>query len=518
VLPAALALAASLVIRILRPHPEALWLDEANTVLISLRPPAAILEALRSDGNPPLYYFLLHAWMALFGDGEAAVRALSAVLGALLAPALYLAGARFFGRAAGLTAAVLACLWPLHVYYSQQVRMYSLLPVVALAFVAALLAALGKGERAGVRSWGLVTATALAVMWTHNYGRFLVASAPVAWLACGPRTRAAGRRLVLALVLAGGVDLLWLPVVLRQASSGVGAWIPSFFEPAHAAVHSLLLFGAGYDHPYYLQALGGPSPVATFSVAWFLLVVLGAAGLSLSDPALRQKAGALLALTLGPILVPYAISLVSTPIYLVGRYEAVAYPAFALFVGAGAQAALRSWPRAARAGSALALAAYAALATVALVRYFERPAQRVEDALARVVAEHAAAGDVVLTTGLARAPVEYYLRQLDAADRLRFLSHPAEVAAHLGWYDGAEMGRDRDRLQRDAMRMLEGLRGFPGTVLLVHHPAPGAPHGIDEPLLSLLEVSSVSRRVLLQTGVAPGQPPIYQVVAYRLRT
>jgi hypothetical protein len=34
---------------------------------------------LRQDGSPPLYYLLLHGWMALAGDGEAAARSLSLV-------------------------------------------------------------------------------------------------------------------------------------------------------------------------------------------------------------------------------------------------------------------------------------------------------------------------------------------------------------------------------------------------------------------------------------------------------
>ena len=33
--------------------------------------------ALKIDGAPPVYYVLLHAWTAVFGDGDHAVRALS---------------------------------------------------------------------------------------------------------------------------------------------------------------------------------------------------------------------------------------------------------------------------------------------------------------------------------------------------------------------------------------------------------------------------------------------------------
>ena len=52
-----------------------LWLDEALTVDIARLPAARqIPDALKHDGAPPLYYFLLHFWMRLFGqsnDGRA---------------------------------------------------------------------------------------------------------------------------------------------------------------------------------------------------------------------------------------------------------------------------------------------------------------------------------------------------------------------------------------------------------------------------------------------------------------
>ena len=44
-----------------------LWLDEALSVNISQLPVSEIPDALRHDGHPPLYYFLLHLW-ALAGS------------------------------------------------------------------------------------------------------------------------------------------------------------------------------------------------------------------------------------------------------------------------------------------------------------------------------------------------------------------------------------------------------------------------------------------------------------------
>jgi hypothetical protein len=56
-----------------------IWVDEANGILMARSGLRGLLEHLKLDSSPPLYYLLLGAWMRLFGDSEAAVRSLSVV-------------------------------------------------------------------------------------------------------------------------------------------------------------------------------------------------------------------------------------------------------------------------------------------------------------------------------------------------------------------------------------------------------------------------------------------------------
>ena len=79
-----------------------LWLDEALSANIAALPLGDIADALRQDGHPPLYYWMLHGWMSVFGEGDAAVRSLSGVFGVLSLPLAYEAGRRRAGHAAGL--------------------------------------------------------------------------------------------------------------------------------------------------------------------------------------------------------------------------------------------------------------------------------------------------------------------------------------------------------------------------------------------------------------------------------
>src|SRR5918998_6689046 len=80
--------AAGVVLRFVQRSP--LWLDEALSVNIAGLPVGDLLDALRHDGHPPLYYLLLHYWMELVGDGDMAVRALSGLFAVASLPLVWL--------------------------------------------------------------------------------------------------------------------------------------------------------------------------------------------------------------------------------------------------------------------------------------------------------------------------------------------------------------------------------------------------------------------------------------------
>ena len=103
-----------------------LWLDEALTVDIARLPLHEIPNALKHDGAPPLYYYLLHFWISLFGQSNDAVRALSGVFAVLTLPVGWLCGKRLGGRAVAWTMLVLLASAPFAVYYATESRMYSL--------------------------------------------------------------------------------------------------------------------------------------------------------------------------------------------------------------------------------------------------------------------------------------------------------------------------------------------------------------------------------------------------------
>ncbi|MEE8392270.1 MAG: glycosyltransferase family 39 protein [Anaerolineae bacterium] len=127
------------ILRVFQIGTKCLWLDEAFSVWMGWQPVGEMLDWLvRIDQHPPLYYLLLHLWMVL-GDDAATVRTLSALLGTLTIPVIYLLGRRLADDRVGLLAALILSVSPFHVRFAQEARMYTLLTLNASLALYALL-------------------------------------------------------------------------------------------------------------------------------------------------------------------------------------------------------------------------------------------------------------------------------------------------------------------------------------------------------------------------------------------
>lgn len=129
---------AGLALRAARLDFQPLWWDEGYSVWFATHSLGQMAALTAEDIHPPLYYALLHGWTQFTGMGPVALRLLSTVFGALAIPAIYLAGRRIFGdRRIALLAAALLVINPLHVFYSQEIRMYGLVALLSAGVIAA---------------------------------------------------------------------------------------------------------------------------------------------------------------------------------------------------------------------------------------------------------------------------------------------------------------------------------------------------------------------------------------------
>ncbi|HVE92387.1 MAG TPA: glycosyltransferase family 39 protein, partial [Actinomycetota bacterium] len=202
-----------------------LWLDEAISVGIASQPLGAIPGLMRRDGSPPLYYLLLHGWMEVAGQSEAALHLLSLAFGVAVVPVAYWAGRSLFGRRVGWMAAAMAAANPYITRYSVEVRMYTLLVLLSLVCVTCFVHAFVHGRRRWLPAFVLSLAL---TMYTHNWGLFLALSLGVTALALGFRNgRSSVARTAAPFAVVGVLYAPWIPTLLAQARDVGAPWSKS---------------------------------------------------------------------------------------------------------------------------------------------------------------------------------------------------------------------------------------------------------------------------------------------------
>jgi mannosyltransferase len=417
-----------------------LWFDEAYAALIAQLPVAQLLEELERDSSPPLYYLTLHFWMDLMGREPAALRALSVGSGLLAVYLCFFLGRRLWDEKTGWLAALLLALSPLHVYYSREVRPYSLFIVLVLGSLIALHR-LASSERphAAVSLYALAT---LGAAYTHNYGVFLLAALPIVVRGgqLSPKKALASAGFVL------GGYLLWLPILLKQVQSGATGWVARWWAetpPAAALLKSFAAFCIGGNIPAYVPARSEWVPDFTAWIAYAVFALL--VGRALSN---REAVAFRLALTLGVLLaIPWTLSF-WRPIYLVARHDVLALPLFLLLAARGSA----GLGRLAFSGTALLVLG---LAAVSLAGYYTVPPLDGVRSQAELLVQRAADTDRILCTGFTRNPLEYYVRL--AGGRQEFSSFPTSFGLHRGWVDERELA-DPAAVSGDARSLVEKLQ------------------------------------------------------------
>jgi len=239
---AALAVAAGLFLRFWTRSD--LWLDEALTVNIARQPIHEIPSYLKRDGAPPLFYVLLHFWIALFGTSDTAVRSLAGLFSVVTVPLAWLAGKRLGGTIAAWAAMLLVATSPFAVRYATETRMYSLVALLTVLGYLALDRAL-RSPRPG----NLVAVGAVAglLLYSHYWSIYLLGTTMLWLLFQAWRGRPDWRRGARAALAAAAVGCLtflpWLPTFLFQSRHTGTPWAtPATFA---AMVNAVASFAGG---------------------------------------------------------------------------------------------------------------------------------------------------------------------------------------------------------------------------------------------------------------------------------
>lgn len=207
-------LLAALALRLYQLEQDSFWIDELGQVQAASRPWWAVPRAaLPHAGSAPLDYLITHFVYYYIGHSEGILRLPAVLWGVLSVATLYFLGKRMFDKTTGFLAAAILTILPSHIYYSQEMRPYSLAAFMVLLTTFTFHRALGRNTRG---AWVLYGATLAVGMYAHYYvavvgilhGAYLVLMALA--------KRLPWNRLLPYVVAAGIAGLLFLPWVLAD--------------------------------------------------------------------------------------------------------------------------------------------------------------------------------------------------------------------------------------------------------------------------------------------------------------
>jgi len=425
-----------------------LWLDEAYSFWFSRQSFHSLWTFVPTfETHPPVYYSLLRIWR-VFGDDEAALRSLSAVLGILAVAAVYLLG-RIVGGPRdgawiGFGAGLIFAISPIQIQYAQEAR--SVMAVTLIVSItlcgaawlmrhssSACLPFFGVTAGAAARpspkwAWLALIGGAGASLWLHNLAPvfvFSIGTAMIVWLAF---QLAWNRSFVLNGVLACvAVFMLWapwLPWLLKQAE----AVSTVFWMKAPTLVQIIgaiyFFFGAKYSWPIEAYAaqpalLSEPGSAgsadglaggAVWLAAHLGLGALAATGLWLVG---RKYGWQLATLLVSVMILPILLTLLATftirPVFAPRTLIWVSVP-FYVALAAGITVTNRAWVR------GLVLAALFVLFGYGSLNYYADHEKEPWDQIAEMVKAGSGPGDVVVAVpNSVEIPLAYYLgdRQAD---------------------------------------------------------------------------------------------------------
>ncbi len=103
------------------------WLDETHQLFISIQSISEIFKSSLSDPNAPLYSYILHFWVKIFGISRFSTNFLSTFLNVLGIISLYFFTGKHFNFKIASLSSLFLSLSEINLYYSHETRSYTLL-------------------------------------------------------------------------------------------------------------------------------------------------------------------------------------------------------------------------------------------------------------------------------------------------------------------------------------------------------------------------------------------------------
>lgn len=216
---------------------QSLWLDEAINVVYAQSSNFwwFVTKYPIGDFHPPGWFAILWIWGHIFGFSEISVRLPSVILGVATVGFTFLLGRELFNKRVGILAAFFLAIAPLHIYYSQEARMY------VLAVLSAILSFYFLNRLVFQKRWaGLGFMISLILVLSSDYLAYLVIPAQVIYLIWSRRI---SKSILAPFLVAGMIFLPWLAIFPDQLRVGLNtaSSLPGWAKVVGSSFKDLLL-------------------------------------------------------------------------------------------------------------------------------------------------------------------------------------------------------------------------------------------------------------------------------------
>jgi mannosyltransferase len=244
---------------------HSLWWDELQSVRTA--DPSNSFSEINQickqsyDPAPGLFYYLLNVWFRVFGFTDFSARLFTALFGIASIPVMYLLGRKIQDKQTGIIAALLTAVNYFHIFYSLEVRFYSLLFFFSAVSYLFFLRSL---DRKSLFNLLLYAASTLSLMLLHYFGILILVAQVFTWIYLYRldiiRNFNKHKRIILTLLL---MAILYLP------------FISGLFHTLRTETSALSGTPGNYFFIHYFKAFFGYSGIIVIPAATaFLLFIM----------------------------------------------------------------------------------------------------------------------------------------------------------------------------------------------------------------------------------------------------
>jgi 4-amino-4-deoxy-L-arabinose transferase-like glycosyltransferase len=205
-----------LIVRLYDLDGESIWTDEGHTIYGAALNPEELIKENSRDNHPPLYSLILHYWMDIVPHTPFYLRLLSVIFGVLSIFLIYEVGRELIDKNVGLISAFLLSLSVFHIYFSQEVRSYAFVVVLILLSFLIFIKLIKNPTSYRIILFIIIN---VLLLYTHFLGWFILLAQNVYYLIRFPLNVNQFKYAIIINVIILLLYLPWLNVMVSRLSS-----------------------------------------------------------------------------------------------------------------------------------------------------------------------------------------------------------------------------------------------------------------------------------------------------------